>query len=348
MFVSKLLSNTILDMRLRSLCHIFSLIAVLYVMGAAPLFGQTPVPSYPIPAPIPPAAQPTFLQQISKCCTSAKIDCCNSGFGKLLGNAIAPISMMTGGVIPAPCINSQAAAAAAAAKNNGSVPPSMGAAAKIEANLAQAKARVAAVQFLATLDCHWFPEAEAALVASLRADPVECVRWEAAKALAKGCCCTKVTVEALNICVSGSEKDGNPSENSVRVKTAAWEALYNCMSQGKMYGSPSHIDTWQGRPEVPTPEAIPEGNSSSAAYQSSNATSSFTAVENGQEVTPTIRLTTYYQKLADRDAQMVIADARSLLVDRATNPLPQVDSGTTISRPRTGGSLVELWNQAGQ
>jgi hypothetical protein len=302
------------------------------------LLAQT-VPVAPsFPAAIPAAPQPTFLQQVGKCCTNAKVDLCNSGLGKLVSGAIKPISMMTGGVIPECCASSQSAAAAAAAKNTGSVPPSMGAAAKIEANLQQVKARVAAVQFLATIDCHWFPEAEAALVASLRADPAECVRLEAARALARGCCCTKVTVEALNICVSGSEKDGNPSENSLRVKAVAWEALYGCMSKGKMYGSPSHIDPWKGRPEVPAPESLPEGNSGTAQQ------TAFIA----EEETPTVKLTTYYQELAHRNPQTIIADARSLLVDRATQPARKTNTGSTISRKRTGGSLAELWEQAGE
>ena len=52
------------------------------------------------------------------------------------------------------------------------------------------------------------------LIAALRADTNECVRWEAAHAFANGCCCTKKTVEALTITVQASNRDGNPSEDS--------------------------------------------------------------------------------------------------------------------------------------
>ena len=40
--------------------------------------------------------------------------------------------------------------------------------------------------------------------------------------LNSGCCCNKETIEALNICVAGEDKDGNPPETSARVKGAAF------------------------------------------------------------------------------------------------------------------------------
>jgi len=60
-------------------------------------------------------------------------------------------------------------------------------AAKVEQEQKQAKVRVAAVKYLGTVQCHYYPEAEAALIASLRADRSECVRLAAAQALASGC-----------------------------------------------------------------------------------------------------------------------------------------------------------------
>ena len=73
----------------------------------------------------------------------------------------------------------------------------MSAAAKIKQEEMAAHARCDAVKYLATVDCHWYPEAEAALICALRTDRSECVRYEAAVALNNGCCCTKKTVEAL-------------------------------------------------------------------------------------------------------------------------------------------------------
>src|SRR5439155_21995997 len=103
-------------------------------------------------------------------------------------------------------------------------------AAQIKKSEAQAKARKAAVRYLGTVDCHWFPEAEAGLVNALRGDTNECVRFEAAISLGHGCCCTKKTIAALSMTVSGGNKDGKPSENSERVKAAAMYALQHCLA----------------------------------------------------------------------------------------------------------------------
>ncbi|HTN74609.1 MAG TPA: hypothetical protein VL096_05160, partial [Pirellulaceae bacterium] len=78
------------------------------------------------------------------------------------------MSALTGGAVPGTLPPGAAALAA---------PGSVGAAAKIQADQAAAKERMLAVRFLGTIDCHWYPEAEAALVAALRADRSECVRF---------------------------------------------------------------------------------------------------------------------------------------------------------------------------
>jgi hypothetical protein len=119
-------------------------------------------------------------------------------------------------------------------------------AAKIKASEADAKARVAAVEYLGTVDCTRWKEATKALVNALRADPNECVRWAAARVLNSGCCCNKDTIEALRICVAGEDKDGNPPENSVRVKAAAFSALQNCL-----------MKVPEVLPEESTPQPIP-------------------------------------------------------------------------------------------
>ena len=143
--------------------------------------------------------------------------------GQLRERIREPFSKLTGGIIPpfAPKIPS-----VAELKDPGAV----GAAAKAKLDRAGAEERVKAIKYLATLDCHYWPEAEEALIGALRADRNECVRYEAATALLNGCCCTcKVTV-ALSIAVSCSEADGNPSERSARVRAVAAHALDRCLA----------------------------------------------------------------------------------------------------------------------
>ena len=143
--------------------------------------------------------------------------------GQLRAKIREPFSKLTGGIIPpfAPKTPS-----IPELKDPGAV----GAAAKAKLDRAGAEERIKAIKYLATLDCHYWPEAEEALIGALRADRNECVRYEAAVALLNGCCCTcKVTV-ALSITVSCSEADGNPSERSARVRAVAAHALDRCLA----------------------------------------------------------------------------------------------------------------------
>ena len=143
--------------------------------------------------------------------------------GQLRAKIREPFSKLTGGVIPpfAPKTPS-----VPELKDPGPV----GAAAKAKLDRAGAEERIKAIKYLATLDCHYWPEAEEALIGALRADRNECVRYEAATALLNGCCCTcKVTV-ALSIAVSCSDADGNPTERSARVRAVAAHALDRCLS----------------------------------------------------------------------------------------------------------------------
>lgn len=160
--------------------------------------------------------------QIKKC----KDKICNCPLGQMLNSMIMPITAFSGGLIPPLCPPDQPNPADLGLDADSA----LGAAAKIKADEAGAKARRAAMRYLGTVDCHYFPEAEGALIGGLRADKNECVRWEAALSLGKGCCCTKKTIEALNITVSGSEKDGHPYETSPRVIAAAFTALNHCLS----------------------------------------------------------------------------------------------------------------------
>jgi hypothetical protein len=112
------------------------------------------------------------------------------------------------------------------------------AATKIKADEAAVPARRAAIQYLSTIRCHYYPEAEAALIAALRADRNEQVRYDAAQALAHGCCCTPKTVEALQFAVNSSERDGNPAETSDRVKAVALYALQRAQRHGVPASAP--------------------------------------------------------------------------------------------------------------
>src|SRR5262249_48040084 len=118
-----------------------------------------------------------------------------------------------------------------------------------------------------------WPEAGDALIVALRTDKNECVRWEAAMALGSGCCCKKETVEALNISASGSDKDGNPSENSERVKAAALFSLQKCLACISM-APPVPVEV--GPEPIPPPEGEtprktkPEGERPPAAIGALN------------------------------------------------------------------------------
>jgi len=202
------------------------------------------------PAAAPAAAAPggtlwSFLGITPANMAACKARICASQIGQLLNSGSGVLGQFSGGLIPPLCPPPTEAQAAALSQQGG--PTSAAAvAAKIKADEAQAKARVAAVEYLGTVDCHYWPDAADALVAALRTDRNECVRYAAAQVLNSGCCCTKKTVEALNITVSGSESDGNPAETSVRVMAAAFSALQNCLSRVPMV------------PEAPKPPERPE------------------------------------------------------------------------------------------
>jgi hypothetical protein len=100
---------------------------------------------------------------------------------------------------------------------------------KIKQDEADAKARVAAVEYLATVDCSRWTEATEALKNALRKDHNECVRFAAARALNSGCCCSQEIIDALRNCLADVPKDGAPPESSPRVKAAAFSALQNCL-----------------------------------------------------------------------------------------------------------------------
>lgn len=183
---------------------------------------------------------------------------CKSGLGTLSRSMTTPVKMMTGGgLLPECCPQVPTAAEIARLSQPGAASPAEAFAAKIKADEANARERRLAVRYLGTVDCHYFPEAEAGIIAALRADRNECVRIEAALALANGCCCTKNSIEALNLVVSASEKDGNPAETSERVKCIAYQALNRCMSQPMLNFMPARQPPTLEPPILPPPTELP-------------------------------------------------------------------------------------------
>ncbi len=167
------------------------------------------------------AAKPTFCDRLDKACDKCRRKICATPLGGILNAITKPASIATGGIIPNFCPIKPS-------DDDLKKPGAEGAAAQAIKDAQEASARRKAVRILGTFDCHWYPEAELGLAAALRTDRAECVRLEAAIALNRGCCCTRLIVEALEDCVGGTDKLG-PSENSPRVRAIAAMALDRCL-----------------------------------------------------------------------------------------------------------------------
>jgi len=169
------------------------------------------------------AVKPGCLEKICVRCEKFRRKLCVTPAGALLNNITKPLVVLTGGVIPPFCPIFPSAADLAK-------PGVAGAAAEGKKDAAEAKARQMDVRYLGTLDCRYYPNAAKGLSDALRMDPSECVRFEAAQALSRGCCCNRLTLAALEASVSGTELDGNPAERSVRVRCTASIALEKCLA----------------------------------------------------------------------------------------------------------------------
>jgi hypothetical protein len=181
----------------------------------------------PVPGGVPAAAAaaepaPGFFGKMCLRLDACKRKIADTPLGQLLQNAKKPLSALTGGIVPGgpPKPTDKEAAA----------PGVAGAAAAGKKDAAEAKKRAEDVKFLGTLDCRYYPDAAKALADALRTDPSECVRYEAALALSRSCCCSAVTVKALTSSVSGTDEDGNPAERSARVRCTAAVALDRCLA----------------------------------------------------------------------------------------------------------------------
>jgi hypothetical protein len=285
-------------------------------------------PGLAAPAAAPAAASPTtlwsFLGLSGSNLQACKAKICASQFGQMLNSmATGPVAGMTGGFIPPLCPAAPSASQIAALEKN--APGGAAAtAAKIKASEADAKARVAAVEYLATVDCTRWKEATKALINALRADPNECVRYAAAQALNSGCCCNKLTIAALKTCVAGEDDDGNPPETSPRVKAAAFNALQNCLMK-----VPDDIPVEQIKP--PEPERGPgpklEPIPSTPARERTTMYGSDGSHIASSHVLQNPRLARYEQQMQRKTYAQTVSEARQTLFDVARNarqsaPLP--------------------------
>jgi hypothetical protein len=271
------------------------------LMGSPRLWGQVPaVPAAPAgaaaaaaaaaPAAAGAAGEATkgfaFVRKFQEQCDICKRKICATPLGEFINNMTMPLSALSGGLIPPCCPTAPSAEELAGAADD---PGPLGAAAQVAADEAAAKKRRAAVRYMSTVDCHWWPEVEKALIIALRTDRNECVRLEAAKGLGHGCCCTRKVIEALAITVEGSSRDGNPSENSERVRACALLALNHCLC---CYRSPA--EPVEGE-EKEKPQPLP------AAVQGQVA-----AVKSG------LQLSAYYQTVEKKPMADVVARARKV------------------------------------
>ena len=294
------------------------------------------VPAAPPPVPAAPGVGgkcASCIGALGSMLSGCKQHCCTTPLGKLLNGLVQPIEFATGGVIPAPCPGPNAPARKPDDTGGSSEGPPgpQDAAEAIKQDQAQAKARAEAVRYLATVPCHYYPEAEVALITALRTDRSECVRWEAAHALAQGCCCTKKTIEALKIAAEGSQRDGNPREMSIRVRVEAINALQHCLAvHGEALAAPQRPEKPDAAPEtIPTPPLPRRPESPRGGESDSQAA----RAEAG------VRFASYYESVEGRPARELVAEARHLV--ELTQPVA-VQQG----EPRGGKSLFELWMRA--
>ncbi len=287
--------------------------------GAGPLAGLAGGATTPAATAAPAAAaQPTTLCSfigLGPALANCKAALCASNFGQMLNSfGGGPMAAVTGGFLPQLCPPLSSAAAAAAAANLPGGPNGAAAtAAKIKASEAEAKARVAAIEYLGTVDCTRWPEAQTALINGLRKDTNECVRFAAAKALNSGCCCDKKVIQALRDCVSG-EATEDPAETSPRVKAAAFSALQNCLLK-----VPEDLpaETVPVGPERTTPNVapLPSGPERTTRNAGENPHLAVGYTTTAARTTPT-----FEQRLQRKTFAQTVEEARRTLFEAARHP----------------------------
>ncbi|MFQ3648937.1 MAG: hypothetical protein SNJ75_01285, partial [Gemmataceae bacterium] len=158
-------------------------------------------------------------------------------------------------------------------------------------------------------DSRYWPEVQEALLLSLRCDPSEAVRWEAARALGRGLNCSKSTLRALTICVNASQEDGHPAEASPRVRAAARKALEHYVYHFERFVSKN----------IPLSPVGAEPRSASGSKIDG-------AYQTAMKSTPVAPIAVaYYKQVATSSWDQVLQDARRVLVlrqDPAISPSP--------------------------
>jgi hypothetical protein len=279
--------------------------AVWWLASTTVALAQT-APAVPAAPAAPAAPVPTVWNKLGITkdnCDACKDKCCKSVLGQMLNNMTKPLTFATGGLVPPLCPPTPTDAELKKLLDpDSTASEAEKTAAKIKADEANAAARRAAIRYLGTVDCHYYPEAEGALISGLRGDRNECVRFEAALALSKGCCCTRKTLAALLLVVNGDDSDGNPSETSERVKNMAVVALQHCM--GKVADRP---ETQQPPERPPEPIGPPE--------KAGQSTRSPTGMQ-----------------LASYPAQQVPRQPTSQMIDQACRAIAETVSTSTTTR----------------
>ena len=183
---------------------------------------------------------------------ACKLKICRSPLGPMVSSMTAgPLGALSGGLL-SNCCPPPTAAEIAALEAKGGAQGAGAVAAKIQADEADAKARVVAVEYLGTVDCRYWKEAQVALLNALRADRNECVRYAAARAFNNGCCCSKEVIETLRIVVAGEDSDGFPAESSSRIRATAFAALQNCLMKVQSNLPPEPLEPEKGPSAAPT------------------------------------------------------------------------------------------------
>jgi hypothetical protein len=257
---------------------------------------------------------------------ACKAKLCQSQLGLMINNMLTgPAGTISGGIVPPLCppAPSAAAVAAMAAVDPAGPNGAKVVAAKIQQSEADAKARVVAVEYLGTVDCTHWPEATKALKNALRNDPNECVRFAAARVLGSGCCCSKEIIDALRICVSGEDTDGNAPETSARVKAAAFSALQNCLMRVPEAlpveappVAPPPPPREPGVPEAPPIPAPPREGAPTSASSAGDERAHLTAAH----FTPVPRPVTYQERLRRKTYAETIEEASRTLFRVAQDP----------------------------
>lgn len=332
------------------------LVVVVIALGG-PATAQMSVPSVPstgsggigtsgLAAPVAPARNLwSFLCPSQAQCDHIKAKCCNSTLGKLFNSALLPIGGLTGGLIQPNCPGPNSA------NPNDLAQPAdspEGAASRIKQDQAAAKARLEAVRYMATADCRYYPEAEAALINALRTDPVECVRIEAARAFASGCCCGKKVIAALTRAVNGDTKDGNPAERSECVRALAYVALCRCLECYSEPPTPPEPAARSPQPVVPATyyhrvEVAPSGGvlaEGRAAVARGMDISQATLRQLGGRAKTLVEVVTDRQVVSATEVPGLGAGAPSPSYGAVPTPMP---SGPVAPG---GRNLLSLWDRA--